>query len=62
VGFCPPHSDNLGRRTEERPGSRCDWKRRTRFCTGTALGGTLGVVLNAQLRFFYGYRPAVPVV
>ena len=31
------------------------------LCAGTAAGGTLTTVLD-QWRFFYGYRPAVPVV
>jgi hypothetical protein len=32
------------------------------FCAGGPLGGTLSLVLSKQRRFFYGYRPAVPVV
>ena len=33
------------------------------FCNESVpLVTTLGFVLNARRRFFYGYRPAVPVV
>ncbi len=32
------------------------------LCADAALGGTLDLVLHQQGRFFYGYRPAVPVV
>ncbi len=32
------------------------------FCAGATGGGTLNLVLSQQRRFFYGYRPAVPVV
>ena len=32
------------------------------FCAGRARDGTLNLVLIKQRRFFYGYRPAVPVV
>ena len=32
------------------------------LCVATASGGTLMDVLIKQRRFFYGYRPAVPVV
>ena len=34
----------------------------TLFALARTVGGTLNLVLSQQRRFFYGYRPAVPVV
>ena len=44
-----------------RPGTPTAEPRR-QLCADAALGGTLDRVLNQHGRFFYGYRPAVPVV
>lgn len=54
--MCPPGSDTTA------PHTAASWTDFSEFLRGHSRRWHTRFVLNTQPRFFYGYRPAVPVV